>query len=90
MLLSINNTFQPINDKIYSTYGSLGVYPHNKVHIDLKLGTKPVHHHAYLVPHVHQQSFKKELNDTVNLGILEPCGASEWASLTFVIPKKDG
>ncbi len=26
----------------------------------------------------------------VNLGILEPCGASEWESLTFIIPKMDG
>ncbi len=33
--------------------GSLGVYPHKKVHIDLKPGAKPVHHCAYPVPHVH-------------------------------------
>ncbi len=33
--------------------GSLGVYPHKKVHIDLKPGAKPVHHSAYPVPHVH-------------------------------------
>ncbi len=26
----------------------------------------------------------------VELGILEPCGASEWASPAFIIPKKDG
>ncbi len=26
----------------------------------------------------------------VELGILEPCSASEWASLAFIIPKKDG
>ncbi len=32
--------------------GSLGVYPHKKVHIDLKLGAKPLHHPAYPVPHV--------------------------------------
>ncbi len=33
--------------------GSLGVYPYKKVHIDLKSGAKPVHHHAYTVPHLH-------------------------------------
>ncbi len=26
----------------------------------------------------------------VELGILEPCRASKWASLAFIIPKKDG
>ncbi len=26
----------------------------------------------------------------VELGILEPCGASEWASPAFIIPRKDG
>ena len=57
--------------------GSLGVYPHKQVHIELKPGAKPVHHRAYPVPHVHRQTFKKELDHMVELGILEPCGASE-------------
>ncbi len=26
----------------------------------------------------------------VELGILEACGASEWASPSFIVPKKDG
>jgi hypothetical protein len=26
----------------------------------------------------------------VHLGVLEPCGASEWGLPTFIIPKKDG
>ncbi len=67
--------------------GSLGVYPHKKVHIDLKPGAKPVHHCAYPVPCVHQQTFKNELIHIVDLCILEPCRASEWASLAFIIPK---
>ncbi len=70
--------------------GSLGVYPHKKVHIYLKPGAKPVHHCTYPVPHVHWQTFKKELNHMVELGILAPWGASEWASPAFIIPKKDG
>ncbi len=70
--------------------GSLGVYPHKKVHIDLKPGTKFVHHCAYPVPHVHRQTFKKEIDHMVELGILAPCGASELVSPAFIIPKKDG
>ena len=56
--------------------GSLGVYPHKKVHIDLKPGAKLVHHCDYPVPLVHQQTFKKELNHMVKLGIFKPCEAS--------------
>ncbi len=49
-----------------------------------------MHHRAYPVPHVHRQTFEKELDHMVELGILEPCQASEWASPAFIIPKKDG
>ena len=70
--------------------GSLGVYPHKKVHIDLKPNAVPVHHRAYPVPHLHRDTFKKELNHMVNIGIITPCGASEWASPAFIVPKKDG
>ncbi len=70
--------------------GSLGVYPHKKVHIDLKPGAKPVHHRAFPVPPVHRQTFKTELDYMVELGILEPCLAFKWASPAFIIPKKDG
>ncbi len=38
---------------------SLGVYPHQKVCIDLLPGSKPVHHCAYLVPWAHKQTSKK-------------------------------
>ncbi len=53
-------------------------------------GAKLVHHHAYPVPHVLQQTLKKEIDHMVELVILKPCRASEWASLAFIIPKKDG
>ncbi len=69
--------------------GTLGVYPHKEVHIDLKPGAKLVHHNAYPVPHIHWQTFKKELNQMVELGILEFFWASKCVSLAFIIPKKD-
>ncbi len=67
--------------------GSFWVYPQMKVHIDLKPGAKPGHYCTYPVPHIHRQTFKKNLNHMVKLGILEPCGASEWALPAFIIPK---
>ncbi|KAL7503140.1 hypothetical protein ACHAXN_001184, partial [Cyclotella atomus] len=50
--------------------GTLGVYPHKKVHIDIDP--------------------KKELDHLVEIGVLAPQGASDWASPTFITPKKDG
>ena len=42
------------------------------------------------MPHVHLESFKKELQHLVKLGVLSPQGSSEWAAHSFIIPKKDG
>ncbi len=81
MLPSINTIFYLTSYS--SSYQNTKNYPHKKVHIDLKPRAKPVHHHAYPVPHVHWQTFKKELDHMVNLGILEP--GTMW-SLWMGIP----
>lgn len=70
--------------------GTLGVYPHKKFHIDTDGSMTPVHARAYPVPRVHLETFKKELQHLVELGVLVPQGVSEWASPTFIVPKKDG
>ncbi|KAL7548019.1 hypothetical protein ACHAWF_011298 [Thalassiosira exigua] len=62
--------------------GTLRVYPHKKFHIDY---SRP-----YDVPRIHLQTFKKELDHLVELGVIVPQNKSEWASGTFIIPKKDG
>jgi hypothetical protein len=70
--------------------GTLGVYPHKEVHIELEPDAKPVHARAYPVPKIHEAAYKKELFHLVKLGVLAYQGTSDWASPSFIIPKKDG
>jgi hypothetical protein len=70
--------------------GTLGVYPHRKFHIDLVKGAVAKHSRPYPVPVIHLKAFKKELLHLVEIGVLSPQGASEWASPMFITPKKDG
>jgi len=44
----------------------------------------------YLVPKIHLQVFKEELDHLVQIGVLVHQQESEWASPTFIMPKKDG
>ena len=66
------------------------MYPHKQFHIDLVEGAQPKHQRAYPVPRIHLETFRKELNHLVELGVLEPQGPSEWSSASFINAKKDG
>eukprot|EP00804_Cyclotella_cryptica_P020627 CCRYP_003437-RA/>CCRYP_003437-RA protein AED:0.32 eAED:0.45 QI:0/0/0/1/0/0/2/0/227 len=61
----------------------------NPVSLELKEGAKPYHGRPFPVPKIHKETIIKELNRLCELGVLEFQPASEWASPTFIIPKKD-
>jgi hypothetical protein len=69
--------------------GTLGVYPHKKVHIDIDPNAKAVHSRHYPVPTIYLKTFKTELNNLVRIGVLAPQQESEWASPSFITPKKN-
>ena len=69
--------------------GTLGDWDTEPVSFELKEGAKPYHGRAYPVPHAHKETLKKELNRLCELGVLEWQPESEWASPSFIVPKKD-
>ena len=76
------------HDKLFD--GSLGKYPGEPMHIEIEPGAQPVYRRPYPVPHVHLETFRKELDHLVSLEVLSPVKDTEWGLPTFVIPKKDG
>ena len=70
--------------------GTLGEWKTEPVDFELVDDAKPHSQRHYPVPHLYKETFRKELERLVKLGVLEPTQSSEWGSPTFIIPKKDG
>jgi len=68
----------------------LGTYPDNKVHLELSDDDIPHSSRGYPVPFAHCKLFKEELDPLVSIGVLEPCGRSEWCAGTFIVGKASG
>ncbi len=83
-----NDLEQVLNEHTKLFDGTLRIYPHRKFDIVLMPGAVPKHFRPYAIPVIHLEAFKKELFHLVKIGVLSPQGASEWASPTFITPKK--
>jgi hypothetical protein len=69
--------------------GTLGNWNRPTVSIKLKEGAKPYHGRPYPIAQIHTSTLMKEINRLVSIRVLKKKSSSEWASPTFIIPKKD-
>ena len=71
--------------------GTLGEFNMDPISLHLiDKGVKSVHARPYTVPRSVEQQLRTEIARLVDIGVLEEDYASEWASPTFAIPKKNG
>jgi hypothetical protein len=82
-LLSVLLKFELLFD------GTLGDWKLPPVSFELKEGMKPYHGRPYPIPHKHKAVLMKEIKRLCNIGVLEWQASFQWASPTFIIPKKD-
>jgi hypothetical protein len=69
--------------------GTLGDWKTKPVSFQLNEGLSPYHGQAFPVPKIYKETIVKEVERLCQLGVLERQPASEWASPSFIIPKKD-
>jgi hypothetical protein len=55
----------------------------------MKEGAKPYHGRPYPIAQIHKATLMKEINWLEGIGVLKRQSSSQWASPTFIIPKKD-
>jgi hypothetical protein len=69
--------------------GTLGDWKTKPVSFQLKEGASLYHGQAFPVSKVHKETIIKKVARLCKLGVLKRQPASEWASPSFIIPKKD-
>jgi hypothetical protein len=74
--------------------GKLGVWPHEKISVQIKPKAVPYHcKRPIRIPHIHMETLKKEVDRLVSIGVLkvvDGAKAGPWCAPSFIIPKKDG
>lgn len=70
--------------------GALGHWKTDSVNFELKGDAKPYHAKPHPTPHMHEKTSRKEIDRLVKIGVLKKPSNGEWASPTFITPKKSG
>ena len=82
-LLKLLREFETLFD------GTLGDWDTEPIHLRLKPGATPFHGRPFPIPRIHLETLKKEVARLEEIGVLKRQPDSEWASPTFIIPKKN-
>ena len=69
--------------------GNLGTWHGKPYDIKLKPDAEPNHGKSFPVPRIHEPTFKQELDQLEALKVTKKVNRSQWATPTFIIPKKD-
>lgn len=68
---------------------TLGRWTGDPYKITLKEGVQPYYVKPFSVPHAYESILKAEVERLCKIGVLKRVNCSEWASPSFIIPKKD-
>ena len=82
-LLDLLTKFEDLFD------GTLGDWDTKPVTIQLKEGSRPYHGRPFPTPKIHGNTLRKEVDRVCKLGVLKWQPKSEWASPSFIVPKKN-
>ncbi len=69
--------------------GTQGDWNWPPVSVEMKEGAKAYHGRLYPILQIHKATLMKEINRLESIGVLKRQSSSQWASPTFLIPKKD-
>ena len=84
LLLSLLEDFEDL------FYGTLGNWSTEPVNLELKPDSKPFNSRYYPVPIINKEKFQKYLKRLLEIGVLTPVQQSQYDTLVFIIPKKEG
>ncbi len=82
-LLSLLLNYEPLFD------GTLGDWNRPPVSFKIKEGAKPYHGRPYPIAQIHKATLMNKINRLAGIGEMKRQSSSQWASTSFIIPKKD-
>ena len=68
---------------------NLGTWHGNPYNIKLKPDTEPYNEKPFLIPCIHELTFKQEIDILEALKVIKKVNRSQWDAPTFLIRKKD-